>query len=187
MSRLELLTTPHYRVSRVGEIPADALGRLGIRAVLLDVDNTLVEWHGEVVPPETAAWVHRLLLAGVKCCLLSNTHRPRRLVKLAKDLAIEFVPAGRKPFPWGYREAMARLGVSPAETAMIGDQLLTDILGGNAQGLTTILVDPISPREFWGTRVVHRSLERWLFRRMAKAGVRPAGLKASPNGTSEDQ
>jgi len=62
------------------------------------------------------------------------------------------------------------LETTPGETAVVGDQLFTDILGGNRLGLFTVLVIPMSKREFIGTKIV-RMLEKVLLYRLAKKGV----------------
>ena len=60
------------------------------------------------------------------------------------------------------------MGSSAEETAVIGDQVFTDILGGNRMGLFTILVVPINKREFIGTRVM-RKFEIMVLREIRKA------------------
>jgi HAD superfamily phosphatase (TIGR01668 family) len=161
---------PRYLAAAVGAIEPARLARHGIRAVILDLDNTLVPWHGDGVGEEIAAWIARLQAAGFRICIASNTHRPRRLRRLADHLQVTFAPGCAKPRRGGFLRAMERMGSRPEETAVIGDQVLTDIWGGNRCGLLTILVDPLSPREFIGTRLVSRPLERWLMARFRARG-----------------
>jgi len=167
---------PDFRAASVLEISPSFLREQQIRALLLDVDNTLVPWHGEIATPEVHEWVAGLSAEGVGMCLLSNTHRKRRLQMLGEALGIHYVLGGGKPLRRGFLHALERLQARPEETAMVGDQLLTDILGGKRCALRTILVDPISSHEFWGTRVVHRSVERILFRTLDRRGVRIAPI-----------
>jgi HAD superfamily phosphatase (TIGR01668 family) len=155
---------PHFRASSVLEVTPGFLEGRGIRGLVLDLDNTLVLWHAEEAAPEIAGWIETMHSASVGLCLLSNTHRPRRLRRVAERYRLRYVPSGGKPLQRGFRRALELLGAGPAETAMIGDQMMTDILGGNRCGLTTILVDRMSPYEFWGTRAFHRPLERLLLR-----------------------
>lgn len=163
---LRRLLTPDIIVRHVADVPAKELMRRGIRAVISDLDNTLVEYHGEAVAAEAAAWLHSLSVAGIKVCLASNTRRLSRLARLAENWEILYVPGNAaKPRTKGLRHALALLGSAPHETAMIGDQLFTDILAGNRLGLLTILVNPLSRREFIGTRIISRNLERLILRR----------------------
>lgn len=158
---------PAYVAASVCEIDPAWLEARGIRALILDLDNTLVTWHSEEVEAEIGAWVERLLAGGFRLCIASNTHRPRRLARLAERLGVPFASGVAKPRRGGMRRAMALMDARPEETAVVGDQVLTDVLAGNRCGLLTILVTPISPREFAGTRLVSRRIERWLLQRFA--------------------
>jgi HAD superfamily phosphatase (TIGR01668 family) len=169
--RFLLRFLPHHRVRRVSDIGPAQLAEWGIRGVVLDLDNTLVLWHALEVSAEVREWVRALHDAGVKMCLLSNTHKPKRVRVVAEDLGIHFVGGGMKPRRRGFRKAMEAMGVSAEETAVVGDQLFTDIWGGNRTGLRTILVEPLAPREFWGTKMVQRPLERLYFQRLTVLGI----------------
>jgi HAD superfamily phosphatase (TIGR01668 family) len=142
-----------------------------LTAVLLDLDNTLVHWHGQEVRPEIAEWLRGLQSAGLRFCLASNTHRPRRLAALGEALGVPYELGVAKPRPAGLRRCLARVEAAPEETAMLGDQIFTDIWGGNRCGLYTILVRPMSPREFIGTRVVSRPLEKVVLSSLRRQGL----------------
>jgi HAD superfamily phosphatase (TIGR01668 family) len=151
------------------DISLDELWAEGYRAILLDLDNTVTAWKSCEVPAAKAEWIGRAKERfGV--CIVSNTIRGERLKRLAAGFGIEHVARwwrGRKPSPQGLREAMARLASTPEQTVMIGDQVLTDIWAGRRAGVHTILVAPISPVEFAGTKIT-RFFERivlWLLRR----------------------
>ena len=143
----------------------------GLTAALLDLDNTLVLWHGTTVEPAIADWVRELKAAGMRFCLASNTHRPQRLQVLAEALDVPYELGLAKPRPSGLRRCLERVGTAPAATAMIGDQVFTDIWGGNRCGLYTILVRPMSAREFIGTRVISRPLERVVMAALRRQGL----------------
>lgn len=162
---------PALRARSVTEVSAAFLRERGIRALILDLDNTLVTWHGQEVAPPIAEWVREMHDAGISLCIVSNTHRPRRLRELSAVLGVTYVPSGGKPRRQGFRRALAAMGSTAEETAVIGDQLMTDIWGGNRCGLLTIWVDPISSEEWWGTKVVHRSLERLILQQIGRRGV----------------
>jgi len=159
------LVTPDIIVRHVSEITPELLQERGIRAVVSDLDNTLVCWHDDAIADPVLAWLETLRSAGIRVCLASNTQRLSRLNRLAERMGVLHVPSSaRKPFTRGLRHALSLLESSPAETAMVGDQVLTDVLAGNRVGCTTILVTPLSQREFIGTRLISRPIERLLLR-----------------------
>jgi HAD superfamily phosphatase (TIGR01668 family) len=171
---------PALRLRRITDVTPEFLAEHGLRALVLDLDNTLVAWRGEDVAPEIEAWVKATLAAGIPLCIVSNTHRPRRLKSLATRLGVQWVPSGGKPRRRGFREALVAMGSNPSETAVVGDQLLTDIWGGNRTGLLTILVEPLSEVEFWGTRVISRRLEGLFLKRLESWGLLPAHRQEPP-------
>jgi HAD superfamily phosphatase (TIGR01668 family) len=162
---------PRLVVPGVTDLTAEFFQSQGLKAALLDLDNTLVLWHGTSVEPGVREWVRSLTAAGVRCCLASNTHRPRRLAALGESLGLPYELGVAKPGCAGLLRCLARLGASPGETAMIGDQVFTDIWGGNRCGLYTILVRPMSTHEFIGTRLVSRSLERIVLASLRRQGL----------------
>lgn len=161
---------PSLRAGSVLDVTAELLLEHGIRGVILDLDNTLVPWHGQEVAPEIAEWVAALSSAGLRMCIVSNTHRPGRLGELASILGVGWVPSGGKPRRRGFYRAMAEMHTTAVDTAVVGDQVMTDIWGGNRCGLLTILVDPLSQVEFWGTKVISRNVERMLLRGLERGG-----------------
>lgn len=161
---------PDEVVSSVTDIDPTALMQQGIRAVLLDLDNTLVPWQKTDVPEAIRCWVEALKQAGLRLCLVSNTRRRRRLEVLAKELGIAYVPKAFKPRRYGLRQALEQLGTPPEQAVMIGDQMFTDVWGGNRMGMHTILTLPMARREFIVTKV-SRLLERILLWAYRRAGV----------------
>ncbi|MGD9496633.1 MAG: YqeG family HAD IIIA-type phosphatase [Armatimonadota bacterium] len=165
--------TPDEAVRSIAEISLDALVEGGIRGLLLDVDNTLVPYGSTQIDAERLAWMWQAIKR-FPVCLLSNSVRGKRVQALTERLGVPGVCVwlwDRKPLGGGFRRALARLGTAPQHTAMIGDQLLTDIVGGNRAGLYTIWVQPITAREFVFTRQVSRRIERMIARRLARRGI----------------
>jgi len=152
---------PRLLLSSVFELTPEWLQERGLRGLLLDLDNTLVPYGAWGDPPqELLTWLAGLKAAGLGLCLVSNA-LPERLNFWSKRLELPFVPAA-KPW-WGFRQGVRRLGLKPSEVAVVGDQLFTDVLGGNWAGCYTILVRPLSEQELGYTRLVRR-LERWILR-----------------------
>lgn len=172
--RLLKWVTPDRAVPAVTDVDAGALAASGIRAVILDLDNTLLAWDATSPSPVVAAWVARLHDAGLSVCIVSNnlTGRARAI---AGALGVLVVTGAVKPAPWALRRAMALMGSTPPTTALIGDQLFTDVLGGNLVGMHTILVEPLSRHEFPTTKLV-RALERTIRGRV----IRSMGSEGKP-------
>ncbi len=155
---------PDLHVHTLAEIPLDELSHRGIRGFLLDVDNTLTPWHQGKPAPGVTEWLRRLAEREFKACLLSNSAQ-EDVEDLARRLSLPAVWKARKPSVAGFRRGCAILGLPPTQVAMVGDQMFTDVWGGNRAGLYTILTDILDQREFWGTRLFSRTAERLAGRR----------------------
>ena len=135
------------------DIDPDNLREVGKKLVLLDVDNTLVEWRSEDIPETTHAWIDAVKAQGLGICILSNTRHPERLRRLSERLGIKYLTGRFKPSRSMYRQALTDFGVTEDEAIMIGDQLFTDILGANRTGIEAIWVKQMAPVDFAGTKI----------------------------------
>ena len=124
-------------------ISGEALARRGIRLLLADLDNTLVPYGVPLPDDKLRQWRDYLAAHGVKLFILSNNRRESRPSIFAEELGVPCIGHAGKPKKSSFFQAMESQGVTPAETAIVGDQIFTDILGGNRAGITTILVEPI--------------------------------------------
>lgn len=158
------LLRPHSIVSCVEELDCRTLIARGVRGVMLDLDNTLTRWQCRTVSPAVQAWVGELWEHGLRACMVTNAGRAHRVRPVAEQLGLPWVVRARKPLAGGFRRGLRLLGTSPEETAMIGDMLFTDVLGGNRLGLLTILVEPLSRHESFLARFLHRPLENLIGR-----------------------
>lgn len=147
-----------------------ALAAEGIRGLILDLDNTVVAWNAAAPTEPVRQWVGRVRGAGVRVCFVSNNFSSRTQA-IGRALDVPVVAAAVKPIPWGFRRAMALMGTRAEDTALIGDQVFTDILGGNLLGVRTILVEPLSTQEFPTTRIIRR-LERLIRARVVQLAER---------------
>mgnify|MGYP005837571779 CR=1 FL=1 len=150
---------PGMCVDGLKDIDLDDLRSRGIRALMLDLDNTILPWQDTAVPESSDRWVRRAKSLGFGVCIVSNTHNPKRLTRIASALGIPSVHRALKPRRRGFEQALRTVGCDPAAAAVVGDQILTDIVGGNLAGMFTILVRPMHPREFIGTKL-SRIVER---------------------------
>lgn len=162
---------PRLYVNGLGDIPLAELKARGIDSLIFDLDNTITGWNRNELSDETRAWFRELKAQGFKALILSNNHAPR-IEAVAAALDIPYVEEARKPRRSAYERALAALGSESANTAVVGDQIYTDTLGGNRAGLMTILVPPLAWREFPGTKV-SRVMEKpvlWMLRRRRERG-----------------
>lgn len=159
---------PSEAAMTLSEVDLQALWDAGKRLVMIDVDNTLLPWGTEEIPPETTSWLDRGRAIGMQFCLLSNTRHPARLDRLCERLGVRRVAGKLKPSRQMYLAALEEFGMRPEQAVMVGDQLFTDVLGANRSGVEAIWVRPSAKREFVGTKV-HRMGEWLIQNRLFKA------------------
>mgnify|MGYP000080431560 FL=1 len=127
------------------EIDFEALQRQGIKGVLFDIDNTLVE-HGADATPRAIALFKKLEQLGIKSCLISN-NKEERVLRFNKEIGTKYIYDAHKPSGKNYRKAMELMGTDLSNTIFVGDQLFTDVFGAKRIGMRNILVRPIDPKE----------------------------------------
>lgn len=156
---------PTHRIRSVTELTPDRLERLGIASLLIDVDCTLKRYAANEPAPGAGEWLKEIEAAGVGICLVSNG-RGERIARFAEVVDLPYEALAIKPLPFGLRRACRRMEFDKKVTAMVGDQLFTDMPAGRFAGVQTILVEPIHPEdEPWFARI-KRGVERWILARM---------------------
>jgi len=158
---------PTEAIERLSQIDLDALRARGVKTLLLDLDNTITPWRSLEVPEDMGAWL-QAAKQSFRVCIVSNTSKMKRLETLKERLGIEGVGFASKP--WGLKRVAAQMGLAPDETVVIGDQLITDVAGGNMIGARSILVKPVSRDEFFGTKFV-RAAEAVIFWLLKRRGL----------------
>ncbi|GHG03187.1 haloacid dehalogenase [Deinococcus piscis] len=161
------LLRPDDLIRSVSDITPEFLAARGLRGLLLDLDNTLVPYHSYDDFPRSARWVEEISGSGIRLALLSNA-TVKRAGEWRSRLALEGVGMAGKPYPASFRRAAAALGLPAYQVGMVGDQLFTDVLGGNLAGLHTILVHPLVDNALPHTRLA-RMLERRVLARYGHA------------------
>ncbi|MFZ5943360.1 MAG: YqeG family HAD IIIA-type phosphatase [Bacillota bacterium] len=146
---------PDYMVNSLWEIPLNGLKENNIKGIIIDLDNTLTNWNCSKIEDQVCQWLINLSQEGFKLCVVSNNSK-KRINHSLSNLQIPFVPHAFKPGKRAFIKAMALLDTDNSTTAVIGDQLFTDILGGKRLGLFTILVTPLDKREFIGTKIMRK-------------------------------
>ncbi|WP_349775595.1 YqeG family HAD IIIA-type phosphatase [Halalkalibacter oceani] len=160
---------PNQYEKSIYNIDLDALRKKGIKGVITDLDNTLVEWDRPDATPEVRAWLKQLREAGMKVTIVSN-NTSKRVKAFAEPEGIVFIHAARKPQRRAFRQACQAMELAKDEVVVIGDQIFTDVLGGNRAGLHTILVVPVSSSDGWATRL-NRRMERIVLNWMKRRGM----------------
>lgn len=124
------------------QITPTLLCERGIRLLLCDLDFTLAPRN--IPRPDQAVlrWIAEMKAAGITVMILSNNRRSARVETFCRELGISYVGHAGKPSVRGYRRAMEQAGVTAQETAMLGDKLLTDVLGANLCGILALMVEP---------------------------------------------
>ena len=125
------------------DITPQMLQSWGIKLLLCDLDYTLAP--RSVLRPDAQVldWVQAMKQAGVEVMILSNNRSSERVEMFCKDMGITYVGHAGKPAKRGYREAMEKAGVTEKETAMLGDKLLTDVLGAKRSRVLALMVEPL--------------------------------------------
>lgn len=152
---------PTWLVQAVYGLTPAHLQQQGIKAVLCDLDNTLIAWNNPDGTKQLHDWLNEMQQAGLIVMVVSNNNHERVKRALAK-LELPFVARALKPLPIGINRAIKQLGLRRSEVVMVGDQLLTDVLAGNVARIKTILVKPLVETDAWNTRIT-RFFERGAF------------------------
>lgn len=150
-------------------IKADALKERGIKGVITDLDNTLVAWDCPEATPEIVEWLAGMQNAGIRVTIVSNNNH-LRVNAFSEPIQIPFIAKANKPLGGAFRRALKLMGTRKEETVVIGDQLLTDIFGGNRRGLHTILVIPVATSDAKITSF-NRKLEAKIMGRLKQRGL----------------
>lgn len=132
-----------YLADNIYDITGEALARRGIRLLLADLDNTLAPYGVPLPDERLRAWRDELKEHGVTLFILSNNRHESRPRIFAQALDVPYIGHAGKPKTPSFFAAMERVGAAREQTAIIGDQIFTDVLGGNRAGVATILVRPI--------------------------------------------
>lgn len=160
---------PDMYVDSIYDLDYGQLKEAGINAYLFDLDNTLVETDQPEHPPALVQLFSELEAKGIKTLIFSNNSH-KRVADFSEQLGLMYIGRAFKPFAFRYRRALEMLGTTAAETAMVGDQRMTDVQGGNRNGLFTILVKSISEKEAGPTKI-NRFFEWFVVKMLKKRGL----------------
>ncbi len=162
------LFLPNQHVKSIFDIKPKTLVEKGIQGVITDLDNTLVAWDNENATEEVINWFKQMAKHKIKVMILSNNNK-QRVSTFSKPLNVPYVYRARKPLLRSFSQAQQQFNLEKKQIAVIGDQLLTDILGGNLGGFYTILVKPIVETDAKITKL-NRFIERRILNYFDKKG-----------------
>ncbi|WLR49918.1 YqeG family HAD IIIA-type phosphatase [Bacillus tianshenii] len=160
---------PDQHVQSILDIKPEALKEKGVRGVITDLDNTLVEWDRPDATPELQEWFRSMQDHGILVMIISN-NKEARVRKFAEPVGVPFIYAARKPMGRAFRRALKEMMLKKSDVVVIGDQLLTDVLGGNRAGFHTILVVPVAQSDGFITKF-NRRVERRILSWMKRKGM----------------
>lgn len=149
--------SPDFYFKAFDEVSPELLLKSGIRALILDIDNTLAPYEEADPGERTLAWFSALHEAGIRAAFVSNNNRAR-VERFNRPLGLPIFPHGKKPLRINMKRAMQAMQATREETAIMGDQIFTDVLAGRRIGIKTILVPPIRDKRDVFTRA-KRKLE----------------------------
>ncbi|MDF2722975.1 MAG: family phosphatase [Paenibacillus sp.] len=161
---------PQKNVRSIYDIDIKALWDTGVRGIITDLDNTLVGAKRPLATPELADWLNQVKAIGFQVVVVSNNNE-QRVSHFSKPLSLPYIFRAKKPGNGSFRKAMEMMALAPSQIVMVGDQMLTDVLGGNRLGLYTILVQPIARSDEGFFTKINRRIEKIALRWMKRNGM----------------
>ena len=160
---------PNLYLTKVEEIKINFLIKYKIKAIILDVDNTLINYYKQL-SEDVIKWCKDLQGQGIKMYILSNTNKREKVEKVAKELELPYEMFAKKPSKAGFIKIQKILNINSESIAVVGDQIFTDVIGGNRCKMFTILVDPVDKKDYWYT-AWKRPIENKLKNKLKKGEV----------------
>ncbi len=158
---------PDLKLDSIYDIKPELLKRRNIKLLLMDLDNTISPYSGSEPSKPLIIWKEELLSEGVRLFIVSNT-KTDRAKKFAELWGVPYVDCAKKPFSDTIERVIEKMGGKREETALVGDQIFTDVWAGNRAGVLSIVLKPIEL-----VNPLHR-LRYWaeaLFRILAKKSI----------------
>ena len=161
-----MILYPKAYLQSVKEITISFLKENKIKALILDVDNTIWDFDKNI-PEGVKEWCEDLKKQGIKMCILSNTNQKEKVKMVAEKLELPYFYFATKPLKRGFKKAIKELNEKKENIAAVGDQIFTDVIGANHAKLYSILVKPIGQKDIFITRI-KRPLENYVIRKYEK-------------------
>lgn len=159
---------PDCYQENIFKINYELLKSKGIKCLLFDMDNTIVLYKEKNCSDEIKKFFDEIK-KDFKIIIFSNSPK-KRVENIANILGVEYISRAFKPNPKKFLELFKEFKLNETEIAIIGDQLLTDVKGGNNVGITTILVNPLSKKELFITKF-SRKREKKIIKKLCKKNL----------------
>lgn len=157
---------PKAYFKNVKEISIHFLKENNIKALILDVDNTIIDFDKNILEG-AEEWVKELKKQGIKFCILSNSNKKEKVEMVAKKLQMPYFYFGTKPLKRGFKKVIQLLEEKQENIAAVGDQIFTDVIGANRMHLFAILVEPIAQKDLFITKI-KRPIENFVIKKYIK-------------------
>lgn len=157
---------PNFYFKKVTEISPEFLKENNIKALILDVDNTLLDFDLKYVE-NLDTWYKNINENNIKCMIVSNSNKTHKVEMVAKFLNISYIKFATKPLKRGFKKAVSELDLPPENIAAVGDQIFTDVIGANRMKMVSILVEPLAEKDIWMTKI-KRPIENLIIKKYLK-------------------
>ena len=154
---------PEYRFDTFNLVSAEFLEKIGVKGIILDIDNTLEPYENETPGEHVLSWLNSLKERGIKAAIVSNNGK-QRVELFNRELGLAAYYKAKKPFKRNILRAMADMNTSPSDTILMGDQVFTDVCAAHNAKIRAILVPPIKDKTDLFTRF-KRLLEKPILRK----------------------
>ena len=156
---------PDLYLDSVRNINSTLLKKNNICGLILDVDNTLIDYDRNLIDG-AEEWCNELKNDGIKCIILSNTNKKDKVMAIAEKLEIDYIMFAKKPMRSGFKKALDKLNLKSEQVAVVGDQLFTDVIGAKRMKMFSILVKQVGPKDLlitkWKRPIENAMMKRYL-------------------------
>lgn len=157
---------PNDYLKSVTQISHEYLSKNHIKALILDVDNTLIDYDKNL-SIEIINWAKELKKNAIKMMILSNSNKKEKVKQVAEKLGLDYIYFGMKPLKKGFKKAKQKLNIENENIAVVGDQIFTDVIGANRMGMYSILVEPLEEKDILIT-LLKRPIENFIKQKYLK-------------------
>lgn len=157
---------PDLYLDSVKNINATLLKKNNVCGLILDVDNTLIDYDRNLIDG-AEEWCNELKDEGIKCIIVSNSNKKDKVSKVAEKLDVDYIMFAKKPLKSGFKRALENLNLRAEEVAVVGDQLFTDVIGAKRMKMFSILVKQVGPKDLFITKL-KRPIENAMIKKYLK-------------------
>jgi len=142
MTKKKFSLIPNYSFRDITDVKTSFLEKLGIKFLMLDLDNTVAAYDEHVLSDEVSVWIDDIKSSGIELFIISNSTRHKRVSSHSESIGADFIMQSGKPSPKSLHDAMEKAGFDSEVSALAGDQIITDTLAANRAGVISIIVRP---------------------------------------------